>query len=66
MKTSATSVMNKIRQGWRSLRTLTGDDAYDRYLEHHCCTRSPLAPLSRKEYFSRAQQGHWEKINRCC
>ena len=55
-----------LHQGWGRLRTLTGDDAYERYLQYHGRTRSPLVPLSRKECFRRAQQSHWAKINRCC
>jgi len=66
MKANAQSLMSKLRQGWRSLRTLTGDDAYERYLQHHGCVRAPLVPLSRKAYFRNAQKSRWDKINRCC
>lgn len=66
MKRNIQYLMNKLRLGWCRLRTLTGDDAYERYLQHHGGTRSPLAPLSRKAYFRNAQQSRWDKINRCC
>ncbi len=66
MKRLVKSLMNALRQVWRSLRTLSGDDAYERYFQHQRCTHSSLPALSRKAYFRNAQQSRWDKINRCC
>ncbi len=51
---------------WRGLRTLSGDDAYERYLEHHAAAHSAEAPLSRRAFFDAEQQRIWSRINRCC
>lgn len=66
MMRNARLILNKLRRAWRHLRTLTGDDAYERYLLHHACTHSPCTPLSRRAYFHKAQCAQWDKINRCC
>lgn len=66
MKSQVYSLVNTLRQGWRSLRTLIGDDAYERYIQHHACIHPGRVPLSCKSYFRKAQQDRWDKINRCC
>jgi uncharacterized short protein YbdD (DUF466 family) len=52
------------------IRRLSGDDAYERYLEHyeamHATTLNPPPKLSRKEFFSYWQQMKWDGVNRCC
>ena len=58
--------MNTLRRWWRGLRTLTGDDAYERYMQHHARAHAACPPLSRKAFFRQEQQRRWEKINRCC
>jgi uncharacterized short protein YbdD (DUF466 family) len=55
-----------LRQSWRFVRQLSGDDAYERYLTHHAACHAGSAPLSRKEYFQRQQQQKWSGIKRCC
>ena len=61
--------MKKImRQGWQLLRTVSGDDAYERYLEHwrahHASEGSQ--PLERKAFFKAEQDRKWSGIRRCC
>jgi uncharacterized short protein YbdD (DUF466 family) len=50
------------------LRTLTGDDAYERYLEHwrRCHTARDGAPLDRAAFFRSEQQRKWDGVRRCC
>ena len=55
-----------VRRGWRFVRRLSGDDAYERYLAHHAACHAEMPPLSRKEYFQRQQQQKWNGIRRCC
>ena len=55
-----------LRQGWRFVRQLSGDDAYERYLAHHVACHAEIPPLSRKEYFQQQQQRKWSSIKRCC
>ena len=59
--------LNKLlRQSWRMIRQLSGDDAYERYLAHHATCHAETTPLSRKEYFQQQQQQKWSGIKRCC
>jgi uncharacterized short protein YbdD (DUF466 family) len=60
-------VTELLRRCWQTLRTLSGDDAYERYLAHrreHHATETP--PLSRAEYFRAEQQRKWTGVKRCC
>jgi uncharacterized short protein YbdD (DUF466 family) len=61
-----TGIMAAWRAGWRALRALSGDDAYERYRDHHRVTH-PEAPLmSRKAFYVDEQRRRWGSINRCC
>ncbi len=57
-----------IRHFWQGLMTLTGDDAYQRYLEHWYGEHdhSGQRPLTRREFYLAEQQRKWNKPNRCC
>ena len=59
-------VANRLRRAWAFLRTLVGDDAYDRYRAHqlHCHAGEP--PLDRKAYYLLRQQEKWNGVSRCC
>jgi len=62
------SVASAPRRAWRWLRALSGDDEYDRYLEHfreHHSAGSEK-PLSRRAFFRLRQDERWDRINRCC
>ena len=57
-----------FRDLWSGLRTLSGDDAYERYLAHwraHA-PHDENAPLSRKSFYQDKQKHEWEKPRRCC
>lgn len=55
-----------LLETWKYLRHVSGDDAYERYLQH-CAEHHPdVEPLSRQEYFKREQSRKWEGIRRCC
>jgi uncharacterized short protein YbdD (DUF466 family) len=55
-----------IKQAWRYLREVTGDDAYERYLAHQRTAHPDEAPLSRRDYFKCRQDEKWSKVSRCC
>ena len=56
-----------LRMLWRTLRQLSGDDAYERYLAHHAAHHADgEAPLSRAEFFRQWQDGKWKGVKRCC
>ena len=60
------SVRFFFRQCWTTLRRLTGDDAYERYLAHHSQHHAGAAPLNRAEFFRSEQKRKWEGVRRCC
>ncbi|HTY48755.1 MAG TPA: YbdD/YjiX family protein [Steroidobacteraceae bacterium] len=51
---------------WRTLRALSGDDAYERYLEHRARVHPGAPVLSRREFYVDEQRRRWGTINRCC
>jgi uncharacterized short protein YbdD (DUF466 family) len=55
-----------IAAGWSYLRTVSGDDAYERYLAHHSAAHSGEALMSRKDYFTEMQRRKWSGVSRCC
>lgn len=55
-----------LKRFWRTLRQLSGDDAYERYLVHHAASHADAVPLSRGEYFRQCEREKWEGVRRCC
>jgi uncharacterized short protein YbdD (DUF466 family) len=51
---------------WSVLRNLAGDDAYERYVQHHIRAHQSAALLSRRDFYLREQQRKWSGISRCC
>lgn len=62
--------MKTIQAGWRrlwaGLRALTGDDAYDRYLNHVRARHPGMAPLDRESFYAAELDRRWKQVNRCC
>ena len=58
----------KIIAFWQLIRQLSGDDAYDRYLNHFAKHHSEEGgePLGKAEFFKQRQDNKWTGINRCC
>lgn len=59
-------MFNKLTQLWSAIRQLSGDDAYERYLQHHAEHHVETPPLSREAFFKQWQDGKWKGIKRCC
>jgi uncharacterized short protein YbdD (DUF466 family) len=59
---------HRLQRVWSFLRRLSGDDAYERYLEHwherHAA--QGCSPLTRKAFFKAEQERKWSGIRRCC
>ncbi len=52
---------------WHALRTATGDDAYERYLDHwraHHTEEGP--PMDRKSFYRLELERKWSGVGRCC
>ncbi len=59
-----------LKQLWRRIRELSGDDAYERYLthyaEHHAQQDDAPPPLSKQAFFKQWQDNKWKGVKRCC
>ena len=69
--------LNTLKSLWKNIRRLSGDDAYEQYLQHlakhHAepCTdgntlEQALPALSRAEFFKQWQDKKWTGVKRCC
>jgi uncharacterized short protein YbdD (DUF466 family) len=59
-------IRSYLKVFWRAVRRLSGDDAYERYLEHHSAHHADQPPLTRAEFFRRWQEEKWSGTRRCC
>ncbi len=65
-------MLDKIIRFWQGVRTLSGDDAYERYLKHYAELQRTDAghvcapPLSKADFFKQWQDEKWNGIRRCC
>lgn len=64
-------MLARLKSFWRMIRRLSGDDAYERYLQHYAqhlneqhSHEQPL--LSKEEFFKQWQDGKWKGVKRCC
>jgi len=60
------AVFRWLAAGWRYLRAVSGDDAYERYLAHHSTEHPDRPPLTRKAFFAERQRQKWTGVTRCC
>jgi uncharacterized short protein YbdD (DUF466 family) len=60
--------VNLFKLIWSSVRQLSGDDAYERYLQHYAehHTDSNEPPLTKAAFFKAWQDKKWTGIKRCC
>jgi len=59
-------MLEKLTTFWRGVRHLSGDDAYERYLQHHAAHHPAETPLSKAAFFKQWQDEKWNGIKRCC
>ena len=61
-------MVTAVRRAWKWFRELTGDDAYERYLnhwrDHH--SGSGAEPLDRAAFHRDEQRRKWDGVRRCC
>ena len=55
-----------FKTAWRNIRQLSGDDAYERYLQHHAEHHLDEPQLSREAFFKEWQERKWKGVKRCC
>jgi uncharacterized short protein YbdD (DUF466 family) len=59
-------MLGKLKAFWQIVRRLSGDDAYERYLQHHAAHHHDQIPLSKAVFFKQWQHEKWNGIKRCC
>jgi uncharacterized short protein YbdD (DUF466 family) len=56
-----------LRGVWNAIRNISGDDAYERYLDHLRRHHPEAEPLSPRGFYASEQQRRWNGgPNRCC
>ena len=63
-------MLKKLRHFWHLIKQLSGDSAYEQYLQHHadfhaCSIDAPVA-LTRKQFYKFWQENKWTGVKRCC
>lgn len=59
--------LSALARAWKALRALTGDDAYERYLEHQSRVHPEERPLDRGSFYVREQERRFSGgPTRCC
>ncbi|MDP3362355.1 MAG: YbdD/YjiX family protein, partial [Methylobacter sp.] len=48
-------MLSKVKAFWRGVRHLSGDDAYERYLQHHAAHHPAETPLTKAAFFKQWQ-----------
>jgi len=68
MRASAQSgrIARFLRLAWCFLRQVSGDDAYERYLQHMRERHAGETPMTRAEHFRFCQEQKWSRVSRCC
>ena len=57
---------DKLKKLWDVVRALSGDDSYERYVEHQQQTHPSQPILDRKAFFAINLKNKWSGIARCC
>ena len=58
--------MKRLAKWWQLVRRATGDDAYERYLEHRAACAQSGPVLDRRAFYLAEQRRKWSGVNRCC
>ena len=61
-----TTLAPYLRRGWSAIRSLFGDDAYERYVAHTLRRHPEKVPLERAAFHRAELDRRWSQINRCC
>ena len=59
-------MLQRLRAFWQAIRRLSGDDAYERYLQQIAEHGHEGEPMSRQEFFKQWQDSKWKGVKRCC
>jgi uncharacterized short protein YbdD (DUF466 family) len=59
-------VDDKLKKLWDVVRSLSGDDSYERYVQHQAQNHPDDPILERKAFFVMNLENKWGGIARCC
>lgn len=73
-------MLRLLKRLWQGVRELSGDDAYERYLQHfeqhhhQACSdvdgdadlNKKALPLTKEEFYKQWQDEKWKGVKRCC
>ena len=59
-------MLEKLMSCWQFIRRISGDDAYERYLQQHAAHSHQEPPLSKEAFFKQWQDSKWKGVKRCC
>jgi uncharacterized short protein YbdD (DUF466 family) len=54
------------RRAWQGLRSLLGDDAYERYLAHRRARHPGETALDRRAFYVAELDRRYARVSRCC
>ncbi len=60
------STAARLRALIATVRALTGDDAYERYLSRHCARHPELPVLSPSDFYASEIERRYSGVARCC
>jgi uncharacterized short protein YbdD (DUF466 family) len=61
------NIREVLTRAWRGFRTLTGDDAYERYVEHVRRAHADETPLDPASFHRQREEQRFNGgVNRCC
>lgn len=60
------NLANAVRELWRYIRRVSGDDAYECYLSHRGSHHSDEPVLTRQQYYLGRLEQKSRGVNRCC
>ncbi len=63
---AAPGVKQFLSAGLSLLRGVTGDDAYEKYVDHHRRTHPDLEPMSASDFFKAQLEQKWNCVSGCC
>ncbi len=55
-----------IKTVWECVRTASGDNAYELYLNHHAQAHRGTEPMTRREFYAQQTEQKWSGVSRCC
>lgn len=59
--------MKQLHAIWRGLRAISGDDAYERYLQHRQALHPGEPPIDRRAFYLDNERRRWDGgVQRCC